>query len=176
MLLKRFRAACALSFTPYPHSHAQALPPFPQGMCTLVPPLSSPPMAHSGQPAPHERVLTGESTYNCSRTHRLTPYPLPCSSHSPRPHPPAPLTRSANRSPLSPPLARLVAASAFGLALTAALGGLLGSTSLGTVVSGVDRRLWLRDVCSGTFAAVLTTIQVARIVADRVRARTHVGL
>lgn len=69
----------------------------------------------------------------------------------------------ANPSPLSPPLARLIQAATLGLAATAAVGGL-----------GPHARL--RAAGGRAFAALLLAIQAARLTADRVRARIHVGL
>ena len=69
----------------------------------------------------------------------------------------------ANPSPLSPPLARRIRAATLALAAAAAVGGL-----------GWNARL--RDAGGRTFAVTLVAIQVARLVADRVRARLHVGL
>ena len=73
------------------------------------------------------------------------------------------LDRSANPSPLSPPLARLVGGVAFALSIAAALGG-------------VGWRPWPREACGLAFGVGLTTVELARLIADRARARTHVGL
>jgi len=69
----------------------------------------------------------------------------------------------ANPSPLSPTLASIIRAGNLALAAAAAVCGL-----------GWNARL--RDMGGRTFAVTLVAIQVARLVADRVRARLHVGL
>ena len=70
--------------------------------------------------------------------------------------------RGAEPAPLSPPLAALVGATAAALAGLAALGAL------------AERRRPLRR--RQGYATALAAVQLARLVADRVRARTHVGL
>ena len=69
----------------------------------------------------------------------------------------------ANPSPLSPKLAQLLRGVTLALALAAAVGGLGGNARL-------------RDAGGRAFAVTLVAIQVARLVADRVRARLHAGL
>ena len=71
--------------------------------------------------------------------------------------------RGAEPAPLSPPLAALVGATAAALAGLAALGALAPSAAA-------------RSVAGKAYATALAAVQLARLVADRVRARTHVGL
>ena len=71
--------------------------------------------------------------------------------------------RGAEPAPLSPPLAALVGATAAALAGLAALGALAPSAAA-------------RSVAGKCYATALAAVQLARLVADRVRARTHVGL
>ena len=71
--------------------------------------------------------------------------------------------RGAEPAPLSPPLAALVGATAAALAGLAALGALAP-------------RAAARAVAGKAYATALAAVQLARLVADRVRARTHVGL
>ena len=71
--------------------------------------------------------------------------------------------RGAEPAPLSPPLAALVGATAAALAGLAALGALAPSAAA-------------RAVAGKCYAVALAAVQLARLVADRVRARTHVGL
>ena len=70
---------------------------------------------------------------------------------------------SANPSPLSPPLARIIGTTTGVLTAAAMLCALLPAGQL-------------RIVSSRAYAAALIAIQCARVVADRVRDRTHVGL
>lgn len=72
--------------------------------------------------------------------------------------------RFGNPAPLSPPLAKIFIAVAAALALLAAAGA---SAFLPQRAQSLAR--W-------TYSVVLAAIQVARIVADRARDRTHVGL
>ena len=71
--------------------------------------------------------------------------------------------RGAEPAPLSPPLAALVGATAAALAGLAALGALAPSAAA-------------RAAAGKCYAVALAAVQLARLVADRVRARTHVGL
>lgn len=73
------------------------------------------------------------------------------------------LDRSANAAPLSPPLTVLVTATAAVLSVAAATGALGPNAAA-------------RAAGSRVFSCVLVAIQTARVVADRVRDRTHVGL
>ena len=69
----------------------------------------------------------------------------------------------ANPSPLSPTIARIIRAGTLALAAAAAVCGLAWNARL-------------RDTGGRVFAVTLVAIQVARLVADRVSARLHVGL
>ena len=71
--------------------------------------------------------------------------------------------RWAKPAPLSPPLARIIGAATATLALAATTGA-LGRSAL------------LRAAGGWSFASAMVAIQVARLVADRVRQRVHVGL
>ena len=70
--------------------------------------------------------------------------------------------RRAEPRPLSPPLAKIIGAADAALAALATLGA-FGPTRLARV-------------CGWSFAAALAAVEVARLVADRVRERTHVGI
>lgn len=69
----------------------------------------------------------------------------------------------AEPAPLSPPLARIIGATAAVLAALATL-------------SGYARGSRTRALAGWTYAAALVAVEAARIFADRVRSRTHVGL
>ena len=73
--------------------------------------------------------------------------------------------RFGNPSPLSPPLAKLVAIVA------ATLAGLAAAASLGPWGATLSSTL-----AGWAYSAVLLVIEAARIVADRVRNRVHVGI
>eukprot|EP00966_Prymnesium_polylepis_P031936 743221-Prymnesium_polylepis.1 len=65
--------------------------------------------------------------------------------------------------PISAPLAKIVGTAAFSLTAVAALGAVGWSAQL-------------RDAAAHAYAAAMLTVQLARLTADRVRARIHVGL
>ena len=71
---------------------------------------------------------------------------------------------------LSPPLAKIIGTVTFTLAAAAALGGLPLGDRTPPLVNTV------RTVAGWAFSGVLIGIECARLVADRVRARTHVGI
>mmetsp|Transcript_7912 Transcript_7912/g.25392 ORF Transcript_7912/g.25392 Transcript_7912/m.25392 type:complete len:280 (-) Transcript_7912:196-1035(-) len=71
--------------------------------------------------------------------------------------------RDGNTAPISPPLARTLAAVVGTLTGAAAMGAFAGSELL-------------RAIGGWGYAAALVAIELARLVADRVRSRTHVGL
>ena len=73
------------------------------------------------------------------------------------------LDRQANAAPLSPPLAVLIGATTAVLSVAAATGALGPNAAM-------------RAAGSRVFSYALVAIQTARVVADRVRERTHVGL
>lgn len=73
------------------------------------------------------------------------------------------LDRHANAAPLSPPLAVLIGATGALLSVAAAMGALGPSAAM-------------RAAGSWVFSGALVAIQTARVVANRVRERTHVGL
>lgn len=73
------------------------------------------------------------------------------------------IDRRAQARPLSPPLARIIGVVTATLA-AAALGGLAPQGTR-----------W-RAACAYTYAVGLAIIELARLVADRTRARTHVGI
>ena len=73
------------------------------------------------------------------------------------------VNQRAEPAPLSPPLARIIGAVSATLAATAAIGALARG----------DR---LRQISRLCYASLLVTIQIARVLVDRLRARTHVGI
>ena len=73
------------------------------------------------------------------------------------------MTPQAEPAPISPPLARLIGAATAMLAFAATTGA-------------VGRSAYHRLVGGWTYAVAMTVIQIARLVADVVRKRTHVGI
>ena len=73
------------------------------------------------------------------------------------------LRADATPAPLSPPLVRLI-------------GGTTASLASLATVAALGRGAWVQAACGWAYAIAMTVIELARIIADLVRDRTHVGI